>query len=532
MISIVILNLLPIVVMENNEQKHTWRSLSSNLEQCVLVVSSGLMLIWMYWWFEHNPLPDGYQNEYLHIGNAFDLFGALREWDVWHLRWYMYTGYWPWGFYAAPWPLLWFTDFSVRALQWSNLIHLSVLGGAVYLVRRYCSGAALFSILMFCPAVFGSLVRYEPNLANLAWVALGLAALMRSDGLKRRRWVLLWGGALGIGLMMDRLTALFFLMPAIIPLFRSIKKSELINLILGGTTALVLSAAYYREFFNRHLMELTSQAATGEIDSAGAVEELINPAPYLYYVLSLVDSQAGPFIGLSMLVALGVLVHRRNMRLSDWILMSSVAGSVLFFTLITKKQAFYTIPILFPMAFWLSQHLLLRRLALVGGVLTWLSLGCGSGQVGGPWLPERWVAPRHTLAKAPSFQEWSFSKAFEDLDAQHVLVFSEDETFFEGFLQIFVRERLPHAQVRGLVLDPVGTHEFVDDFDLFVWIGPEKQEWPSVGGVQVQLISDHYILSELPPIDVVWSEQRASFEKEETLSLGDAMLRVYRRKRE
>ena len=42
-----------------------------------------------------NPLPDGYQNEYLHVGNAYDLFQALIDLDVWHMRWYMYTGYWP-----------------------------------------------------------------------------------------------------------------------------------------------------------------------------------------------------------------------------------------------------------------------------------------------------------------------------------------------------------------------------------------------------------------------------------------------------
>ena len=67
-----------------------------------------LFILWLMagayllWWVHANPLPDGFQNEYLLVGNAYDLWGALVDRDVWHLRWYMYTGYWPWGLYAVP----------------------------------------------------------------------------------------------------------------------------------------------------------------------------------------------------------------------------------------------------------------------------------------------------------------------------------------------------------------------------------------------------------------------------------------------
>ena len=29
--------------------------------------------IWLCWWIFHNPAPDGFQNEYIHVGNAYDL---------------------------------------------------------------------------------------------------------------------------------------------------------------------------------------------------------------------------------------------------------------------------------------------------------------------------------------------------------------------------------------------------------------------------------------------------------------------------
>ena len=81
----------------------------------------------MGWWVENNPLSDGFQNEFLHVGNAYDLWSALVASDVWHLRWYMYTGYWPWGLYAVPWPFLAIAGPDRLALIAGNLVHLGAL---------------------------------------------------------------------------------------------------------------------------------------------------------------------------------------------------------------------------------------------------------------------------------------------------------------------------------------------------------------------------------------------------------------------
>jgi hypothetical protein len=330
--------------------------------------------------------------------------------------------------------------------------------------------------------------------------------------------------------MMDRLSVLFFLLPAVVPSLWSLNRAKVKNVLLGSAVALLLSAAYYREFFNRHFSELTSQASVGEIDSAGVLQELQNPIPSLYYPLALIDSQAGPFIGLAMCAGLLVLFRKKKLLSHDLILLFSAGGALLFFSLIAKKQVYYTIPILFPLAFWLSQHLILRRLAWAGGLFTWLGVGVGMWELGKPWLPEAWAAPRHLLARAPSFQEWPLDEALADIEAQHVLVFSEDDTLFEGFLQLAVREALPKAQARGLVLDPMGSREFIDEFDLFVWMGDSAMSWPSKGVVQAELLADHYDPKALPSIAEQWSQQADSFVLERAFPAGDGMLRVYRRK--
>ena len=201
---------------------------------------SYLFIVWLsaaaylVWWVSTNTLPDGFQNEYLLVGNAMDLWGALTTADIWHLRWYMYTGYWPWGLYAAPWPFMAIMGPTHLAMVLGNMIHLGVLLVAVNHMTRQLGGRWGALLVLLCPGVFGTLVRFEPNLAAIAWTAAGLAALTSSRGLQQRRWVWLYGACLGIGLMMDRLSVAFFLLPALLPLLLRINRRGLLHLCQGA----------------------------------------------------------------------------------------------------------------------------------------------------------------------------------------------------------------------------------------------------------------------------------------------------------
>ena len=218
-------------------------------------------------------MPGGYQNEYLLVGNAFDLWAAVRDGDLWHMRWYMYTGYWPWGLYAVPWPFLALMGPTVLALLAGNLVHLAVLIAAVERMGRSLGAPLAPVLVVLCPGVFGSLVRFEPNLAAISWTAAGLAFLVQSASLTRRNMVLGWGVCLGLGLLMDRLTVAFFLLPAVLPLLWRAGLSAWKHCGMGLGAAVVVCGAYYREFFLRHSAELLSQAPVGEIDSAGVLTE-------------------------------------------------------------------------------------------------------------------------------------------------------------------------------------------------------------------------------------------------------------------
>lgn len=464
-----------------------------------------LAALYQGWWLACNPLPDGFQNEYLLLGNAMDLWGALRSGDVWHMRWYMYTGYWPWGLYAVPWPFMAVLGPTRTALVMGNLVHLGVLLVAANTMGRALGARWAPVLVLLCPGVMGSLVRFEPNLAAIAWTAAGLAFLVRSRGLADRRMVLGWGAALGIGLMMDRLAVGFFLVPAIVPLLWRAGRKGWLNLGLGIGVVGLITGAYYREFFTRHSAELLSQAPVGEIDSAGTASMAGGLIDWLYYPLVLLDSQAGPLLGGLMLF--GLIGRLRGPRV---ILLASIAGGMLVFTLIAKNQVFYTLPLLGPLAVLAATRGRWVVIGVAGGL--WSLLSVGTGLVpGGPWMPESWVQPRHTLARPPSHQSWPLDEAMSAMgeSPSSIAVLSQDHMLFEGFVVLAAREAHPNAQVRGVVLDPQGSFEELGSVEFLLWVGPTGEPRPSQAGVEAELLADHYQLAEVPPVASALQQQAA-----------------------
>lgn len=505
------------------------------------------------WWAHHNPLPDGWQNEYLHVGNAADLWGALVEGDLWHLRWYMYTGYWPWGFLAVPWPIFATAGPSLDAMRGANILHLAVLVGSAWALGRRLEAPGAPWILVLLPGVLGALVRFEPNLAALAWTAAGLASLNATSGLRDRRAAIGFGLSLGVGLLMDRLTVAFFLIPALLPHLRGAGRRGALHLALAFGITLVLAGPYYREFFLRHADELLSQAPVGEIDATGQLTEEAPRWGLLYYAFVLLDAQAGLVPGFALLAALAATARvawRGEPRAWSSLLLAAVAP-LLFFTLVAKKQAYYTLPALVPLALMAARHRSTRALAIAGALLPlpWVLTGKGPGHGLVLYqLPEAWVRPRHTLLAPPSHADRAvldeiartiprlaprgdaIRAAAPGQRGTPVLVLSEDERLYEGFLTLALRERVPGAQVRGLALDPLGTTELLDDTDIFVWAGPSADAgWPTAARVDAVLRGDHYDVGRLPPVGRQVEAARTSFAPIGAFTVDDTAVIVYAR---
>ena len=274
---------------------------------------------------------------------------------------------------------------------------------------------------------------------------------------------------------------------------------------------MLLTAAYYREFFSRHAHEILSQATTGEIDSAGALTEIPALFEWAYYPLVLLDSQAGPILGMVMLLGMIGRIDRPRA-----ILLGSILGGIGFFTLVSKNQVFYSLPILAPLAVLAASRPRLAWIGVAGGVWSFLAVGLGTVP-GGPWMPEQLVSPRHTLARPPIPIDVDLDEAFSALQQddgsqpKHILVLSQDHRLFEGFLLLQVRERWPDTPARGAVMDPHGTFEMFHEMDTFVWVGPTGASWPTASAIQDEMESDHMDPETMPPAPRVVEAGQSSF---------------------
>ena len=163
----------------------------------------------------------------------------------------------------------------------------------------------------------------------------------------------------------------------------------------------------------------------------------------------------------------------------------------------------------------------------------WLSLGWGLGSIGKPWLREEWVSPRHILARPPTFEEWPYEAMLQGIQEEptEILVLSEDDRLYEGFVILRMREAFPNAKVRGVVLDPIGSVEFIREIDFFLWVGDKNQAWPTQGGIQSELIADHYELGSLPPVASMVANLEKDFISVGVWPAEDVALHLFRRKK-
>ena len=103
--------------------------------------------------------------------------------------------------------------------------------------------------------------------------------------------------------------------------------------------AIFLSAAYYREFFIRNLDEITSQVGTGEIDSTGTLQKYDNPIEFLYYFVSILDTQLGLFIGSAALICLIRTLIQKRIRRDEWSLVLPLLVPSYFFRVLQKSNS-------------------------------------------------------------------------------------------------------------------------------------------------------------------------------------------------
>ncbi len=488
-----------------------------------IVALATLVLACQLWWLQSNELPDGFQNEYEHLYTLTEVYFRLRDNsldDAWAPLW---DGYYPPMEHAVATVGMTIGGRSRITAVMSLGVFLVLLLGAtgwVGLRLRSASVAAVaVGLVAFYPAVFGNARRYEPNIPLAAFVALAAGLLVVRSRLDRKGIAVAFGVLCGLGLLSDRVGLAVYLAPvAAVALVQAARRERperlraLLHWTIAGAAALAVCGYYYYRFFQGHVDEVWTQLG-GEISSAG--DETLSLPPWtfrglLYYPLSFLDAQMGPVLGSATIIGISLYLAAGRKRIdstSAALLDAWLLGGLLVFTLISKKQPFYSIPLLAPAAVCASigWHEIKERELRIGAAalglllglnqLAYLTSGEGVLPTPGRWaylagrtpLPPEYLGYQYTQAAAPMNSGLDIPRMAElcatqreaDADRPITVVFSDAQGAYEGQLMPTLRLELDTLLVEGLLMSPGAARENVDRVSCFVYVTDSDATWPS-----------------------------------------------------
>jgi len=213
-----------------------------------------------------------------------------------------------------------------------------------------------------------------------AAVTVAFALLVRADDFKVRRYGIAFGLAAGIGMLVKQTFAFFFILPALLVLFRVLRTRDrraILNLALAVLILILVAAVWYLPHMH-DVIEIYRE------NQRAAVSE--NEAPLFtfdsnfFYIHALLSMQMQlPF---AILFVAGVVYSLVRCRRQSLILFLWLLSGVAIFALVANKDVRYTVPVLPAAAIlstcWLREFkpngariLSTVKLALVAIVAAW-----------------------------------------------------------------------------------------------------------------------------------------------------------------
>jgi hypothetical protein len=488
------------------------------------------------WWLDRNELPDGFQNEYEHSYTLTEIYFRVRDvgWaEAWTPLW---SGYYPPLNHAVASAGMAVVGRSHPAAVLSlGLFLLILLGSGAALgrgLRDASTGAVAAGLLASYPSIFGNARRYEPNVALSGMVAAALAVLILRGGLDRRRTAVFFGLLCGLGMMTDRVVFAVYLVPATaVLLWRGLQGADRGRVVrswaLAVAVALLVCGYFYAVWIRVHVWEVWTQLGT-EITAGGEQSQSLpvwTVRGLLYYPLSFLDAQMGLVPGALTLAGLGVYLARGRAHVSferRRLLEATAFGGLLIVTLIGKKQPFYSVPLLMPVAVvaalgwrsipraWIRGVLVCVLIVAGAQQLTFLTRGEGIAPTPGRWaylagaspFPPRFLGYEYTQAWAPREQEIGLERAADLCAAERsekqplVVLFSDAHAAYEGQVMPTARLLLDTLDVEGVTMSPEAVADRHHEAACFIYMTDGDASWPS--GDSVQAHWDTWGIGEVP----------------------------------
>ncbi len=459
-----------------------------------------LLLGVSWWWLGRNELPDGYQNEFIHLFTLGEIFFRIRDDGLVDALPFITDQYWPPLLHLLPsMALMIFEPSRELVTLVGSLAVIPVLAATAALAMRLGGPLAAYlatSLTAFAPMIFGNARRYEPNLLLAAFLTCTAWFLTTRADRSQRAFALGAGVLIGGGLLADRLVFAVYLAPVVVLL--AVRERGLRRWLGVGLVTALVSGWYYVRFFTLHLGEITSQLG-GEVSVSGEQNAIgvLSLKGLLYYPLSWLDGGTGLLPGLVLIAGLVAWIRTRRPEdaPSSSVLEPLLVGALVLFTLVGKKQPYYALPLL-PVAAVLASVGLVRLLpsarwrnVLVVGVallglnqLAFLSFDRALLPTPGRWavlagdspFPQGFLGNEYVQAAppAPSGVQPARIAALCREQGDATVLFSEGQGAYEGQLMPTLRLALDTRRVPGLVMEPEAWTESADAASCLVYVAP------------------------------------------------------------
>lgn len=177
-----------------------------------------------------------------------------------------------------------------------------------------------------------------------AVVTVAFALLIRADEFKVRRYAVAFGVAAGIGMLVKQTFAFFFILPALLVVFRVFRTRDrraTLNLALAVVILILVAAVWYLPHM-RDVIEIyreNQRAAVSENEAA-----LFTFDSNFFYIHALLSMQLQlPF---AILFVAGVIYSLVRCRRQGLILLLWLLSGIVMFALVANKDVRYTVPVL------------------------------------------------------------------------------------------------------------------------------------------------------------------------------------------
>ncbi|MDP2922951.1 MAG: glycosyltransferase family 39 protein, partial [Candidatus Omnitrophota bacterium] len=238
------------------------------------------------------------------------------------------------------------TDYDTAVM--TNMIFFAILIFSTYGIGKMIQDEktgllAAFTVSMF-PAIFGFSRIYLPDFALTAVTALSIFLLVKTENFQNRKYSILTGIAVGLGMLTKTtflilILSMFIITLSRISLRKEKRKEAFLNILLAIFVAIIISSFWYFPQIKDGLIQaLTNSAAYAEIK--------------LNYFWVLKDSSLGKVYFTLFIFSLPVFILSKNK--AKYEILSWIIIPFIFFSSIPTKTPRYILPLLPPIALIIS----------------------------------------------------------------------------------------------------------------------------------------------------------------------------------